>query len=440
MARRAARTPGERAALVLHLSRLGPPAPQPHHRRIARALLTEAAQRHDGQLFALGNGDLVLLCRHAPSPARTSAADDPASLKDNLARLFGGESAEPEAMVSLWLLPAQEVFLIAYATEQLGIAERSGNGLSPAAAERRGAVPVTLPAEPAPFAASADFTALLQRRTGALITRSGGIRPHSFRPLFREIALSPAALWARSAPADGTGPDPWLVRHFAHRLDDPLLALIEAALPGPGPLGMAGAPHDFALHVNLSVRTIVKERCAHLFQLCRSIGVKIGVEVSLVEAAAAPEAFEAARAALRRSGFRIVLGGVSHQTLRMVRPRSLDADLLKLDWSARLLRLAEPDRAALAAALGAIGMERVILNRADGEEAVLWGLAQGVGRFVGHHVEVMLAAGRMLTCSAAAGCTLGQCTERAASATAAGRRFCRNPVLLDSGAPSPGPL
>ena len=38
-------------ALALHLSRLPPPAPRPHHRRIARAVLDDAAARQGGPLL-----------------------------------------------------------------------------------------------------------------------------------------------------------------------------------------------------------------------------------------------------------------------------------------------------------------------------------------------------------------------------------------------------
>src|ERR1019366_417693 len=62
-AQRLARRPQGWTALALHLSRLRPPAPRPHHRRIAQAMLQDAARRHDGQVHALRNGDIVLLCR-----------------------------------------------------------------------------------------------------------------------------------------------------------------------------------------------------------------------------------------------------------------------------------------------------------------------------------------------------------------------------------------
>ncbi|MGH7070972.1 MAG: hypothetical protein ACREFO_13315 [Acetobacteraceae bacterium] len=435
-AHRAVRASESRIAVVLHLARLAPPGPQPHHRRIARALLTEAAQRHDGQLFPLGNGDLVLLCRSAAT--HTHSPDDPGALPDTLKRLFARESPDPGAMVSLWPLAEEADRLLTYARE------RTDTGALRSPAEPpRAALPETLPPpalqKHALQVLPPAVPELLQRRTAALISRTDGVRPRAIQPLFRDISFSPAALEACYAPLD-TGPaDPWLCRHLTHRSDEQLLALLGAALPGTGPLGMAGVPVGLAFHLSISPQVILRPRFDHFANLCRTIGVNVGIEVPLVAAVAAPTAFTAARTVLHRSGFQIVLGGISYQALRLIRPQALEVDLLKLDWTPKLARLAEADQRELAASLAAIGPERVVLRCADTEAALVWGLGQGIRRFLGHHVDAMLAARRMLACPAASACTLHQCAERAISATAPGRRFCRNLSLLDAGAPTSQP-
>src|SRR5574340_454059 len=125
-ATRAARAPAGKLALALHLGRLAPPAPHPHHRLIAQALLLEAAQRHDGQLYPLANGDLVLLCR-APAdrePA-TARADSPAALSATLARLFATEAPDPARIVSLWRLADEAEHLLADAAAELARPEHA---------------------------------------------------------------------------------------------------------------------------------------------------------------------------------------------------------------------------------------------------------------------------------------------------------------------------
>ncbi|MGH7083259.1 MAG: hypothetical protein ACREFV_12400, partial [Acetobacteraceae bacterium] len=442
-AHRALRAPESRIAVVLHLARLAPPGPGPHHRRIARALLIEAAQRHDGQLFPLANGDLVLLCRPPATPA--GSADDPGALPGTLRRLFAGETPEPNTIVSLWPLADQADRLLSYARERSDAVASPSIPEHPSVGPARAALPPPLPPsalpppalpDPVPLAFPPAIPELLQRRTAALISLTDGVRAHAIEALFRDISFSAAALDAHYAPPGARPADSWLCRHLTGRFDEQLLALVEAALPGDGPLGMAHATPGLALHLSISPELVVRPKFDHFATLCRTIGICIGIEVPLVAAAAAPAAFAAARAALHRSGFRIVLGGISPQALRLIRPQVLEPDLLKLDWAPKLGRLAEPDQRALATSLAAIGPERVVLQRADTEAALVWGLGQGIRRFLGAHVDAMLAAQRMLACPAASACTLHQCRERAASATAPGRRLCRNLSLLDARAPT----
>jgi DNA-binding winged helix-turn-helix (wHTH) protein len=78
---REARAPQGRIAVVVRLSRLPPPGPRPYHRRVARALLEDCAQRHGGQVLQLCTGQLEALpgqvshplprCHYAPLHSRT---------------------------------------------------------------------------------------------------------------------------------------------------------------------------------------------------------------------------------------------------------------------------------------------------------------------------------------------------------------------------------
>jgi hypothetical protein len=104
---------------------------------------------------------------------------------------------------------------------------------------------------------------------------------------------------------------------------------------------------------------------------------------------------------------------VPHLALLLAEPAALRPALLKLDWSPPMAELPAGERSALAAALERIGPERVVLHRADSEAALRWGLAQGVRRFQGRHVDAMLAARRMVACPHAARCGVNRCVEQA---------------------------
>ena len=98
----AATAPQGRMALVLRHRWLTPPGPRPHDRRMARAFLDDIAVRHDGQVFALGNGDMVLLSRRRQvrAPCPRGHARDAAGA----ARHSAAGSPDPAEVAAVWPL------------------------------------------------------------------------------------------------------------------------------------------------------------------------------------------------------------------------------------------------------------------------------------------------------------------------------------------------
>lgn len=412
------------SALVVHLGDRA--APKPHHRRIARSLLDDSAQRHGGQVFALRNGDLVLLCPSASlrAPVATRPAGSSEALPALLARLLRPEGSEPVAPVSVWPLPDSRERLLAYAAERL-----ADGGLTPldhAVAETE--LPIALAAAEARL-----LPDLLHRQTAVLIGGGGGVR---IQPLFREITYAEAALQAQPG-GEAMEPDPFMVRHFAARLEERVLAALPGEINRHGALDPASGP---PLHLNLAPASVTGAAFADLLAALRTHGAAIGVEISLVEAAADPDGFAQARSLLREAAIPLVIDGVSPLALRLTAPAALAADFVKLDWSPRLARLTAAEQRETRLALDAIGADRLILAGANHEEALQWGLLQGFRRFQGRHVDAMLAAGRLAACRHAAGCTLRQCGERALAVAPAGRLGCLAPAMLDGTAPPRGPL
>ena len=82
-----------------------------------------------------------------------------------------------------------------------------------------------------------------------------------------------------------------------------------------------------------------------------------------------------------------------------------------------------------------LGPERIILQRAQSEQAINFGLAHGINKFQGRHIDAMLSAARLRICSEGQHCSLRQCAERAAATSVATRRCCGNLPLLDRGLP-----
>jgi hypothetical protein len=429
--------------VVVRLSRLPPPGPRPYHRRVARALLEDCAQRHGGQVLQLSAGDLVLVAPAPPAPpagARAAeAAGSPLALPGLIARLLHMEEQGSE--------PA------AFAVSLAEGAERLRALLDDTAAPHLDDDAVARPRNPfagrlspgfAPLAPDAvtrllagGAAELLQRHAVARLPTRG--EPAALvRPVHQMLAVDAGQLAARLAHrADGQGQagmelpaDPWLARHIDAELGQAVLGLLHQAWGSRTPADAAPRPGASPLLLRLPLAVLTGEGFAAFAALPHGASPP-AIAVAIAEAAADPRGFDEVRTMLRAAGMPLVLDGLTHHALVLARPEMLEPDLVALAWSSALPRLADARREEVAAAIARIGPARMLLTGADSEPALRWGRAMGIQLFQGAHVDAMLAATRQLSCPHASVCGLRACTQRALAATAVGRAGCARPDLLD---------
>jgi len=425
-AERALHAPQGKLALALHLSRLKPPAPRPHHARIAQALLQDSAQRNDGQVFTMRNGDFVLLCA-APDSADPAAhpADAPQSLPHALTQLFGVDAPEGAALATLWRLRDQAGEFRAYiADRQMEPQHHSAEAIQSAYSEAAVQALESL-------LSAGNPAELLAQQTAIRLAGTKGM-PLSSRitPLFRELTFSFAALTERHETS-GALLDPFLFRHFAPLLDRRMLEHVQADLEDGGRLTRPALRINLPINLNMTLESIASPAFARFLQAAQSNGLRIGIEVSLMEAAADPLLMQYARTILARAGFLLLVDGLDHVALAMTHPAGLQPDFVKLIWSPRLNDAPTAMRANIDAAVARLGPDRIVLQRAETEAALLWGQSRGITRFQGFFLDAVQAASRIAVCHSARACTLRQCTSRGGTLNAALRAGCGNPALLD---------
>ena len=477
---REARAPLGRIAVVVRLSRLPPPGARPYHRRIARALLEDCAQRHGGQVFALGTGDLILLT----VPPAGDPPGGPLTLPPLLVRLLRTEDDTPDHAMIADAIPLADgrdrlVALLAAAADFNDAAPEDPDRDDGANDGQHDPVPLrpaTMTRHPTPADAATrllqdGIAPLLEFQTAARLPPHGAAPATPIRPVHRTLRVSPALLAARLASQTNPGPalashqdadpltdpsadpwaDPWLRQHLTSRLATALLAQLQHAWGSGGPLD--AAPRRGLPPMLLALPPAVVNGAAFAAFIARfpaaepSHGLAPRIAISMAEASADPAGFATARDRLRAAGMALVLDGLSHHALLLARPEALEPDLLTLAWSSALPRLPEARLADIAAAVHRIGAARIVLTGADSEAALRWGRAAGIQTFQGSHAEAMLAASRLMQCpgatsskasaSRATGCPLRACAERATATSAAGRAGCTNHRLLDQGVPDP---
>jgi hypothetical protein len=471
---REARAPLGRIAVVVRLSRLPPPGARPYHRRIARALLEDCAQRHGGQVVALGTGDLVLLT----VPPAGDPAGGPLTLPPLLARLLRSEDDTPEPIADAITLAdgrdrISALLDAAAAADDTPDDDAGHDDPAPVAATNISRMtttrprnifarqPAAMPDPPADAATrllAAGIAPLLQFQTAVRLPprpACADAAPRDaapaipIRPVHRALRISPALLAARLASQDpttavatpGAPPlaDPWLRQHLASRLAAALLAQLHTAWGTGSPLDPTprrGMPPLLLTLPPALVNGADFAAFAARFPATDTASAP-RIAISMAEASADPAGFAAARARLRAAGMPLVLDGLSHHALLLARPEALEPDLLALPWSSALPRLPEARLAEIAAAVQRIGPATIVLTGADSEAALRWGRAAGIQMFQGSHAEAMLAATRLMQCPGAAACPLRVCAERATATSPAGRAGCTNHRLLEQGVPDP---
>lgn len=378
-------------------------------------MLAEASSRHRGQLFTLVNGDLSLLF---PS------ADGGFELAATLASLFASDAPDAGLLLSRWSLPdrLEEFAAFLDALPTIAAAPDHTDQVSDLAAVTKLSNAVD----------ARRIRDLLERQTGALVTLGGSTR---VVPIYREVRFALPVLKARAAASGYPTSDQFLFRHLIAKLDSAMLAATTADLDYDRPM-LSGVPGgNIVLHVNMSIEAVLSPAFAALADAAAHMQARIAVEIGLLETFADTDAFVQARSRVKEAGFALVLDDVTHHALLVTRPAELGCDWLKLDWSRQIAQ----SGASLDRALQDFGPAKVILQNADTEEAVRWGIARGIRRFQGRHIDAILAASRLAVCPAAGKCTLRKCIEREGATTASGRIGCENLPLLDRSTPEPEP-
>ena len=439
---RALSQPRDRSVLVLHLSRLTPPAPRSYHIRIARVLMQDYAARFDGQVFAMRNQDLVLLCRNGGSsidrarrtldgsdPVERTGEDHgagPGSLPSMLGKLFSAD-ADPAMLTSFWRLDRDAPLLLSY------LAEHAGGVLSAEARDEQCDAVFGLAALQG-ILAKARLNDLISQRTGMLLrAERSRVLADRLVPAFREIEISLEPLNLGPLVNRATA-DPFLLRHLTCGLEARIVALLHDDLVVHGPLTRASIRGRLPLHVKLGPEMILSPGFAHLARQATLVGVRLGASISLMQLCADLELMKDVRRTLTLLEAELVVADVDAVGLTMVRSAELRSETIKLSWSPVM---AGSDGGRLGNQTGTLPRQvtssQLVLQNANSYDAVAWGQAQGISRFQGLFLDQVQTATRMALCPDAGGCTMRQCGTRAAAGNMASRAGCHRPELLDSG-------
>lgn len=400
-----------RVAVRVSLSGLKPQNRQEGHIRIALRMLEPMVDTYHGQMFLLGNSDIVFMLKE-PDPAdvetmlfklRALFSKDPLTYKD--------EGDGVDHFCTWFDLGGDDYgrFLDMVQAEAAEVQSRPREKvLKPLSAKLLGGVLERL--------SSLDVTALIHRQSAIAIKESSS----TAEVLFQEFFVSMSELQKTVAPDVDILANPWLFRHLSQTLDRQVLGAVARLDLGVG-------PNCYSLNLNIS--TVLSKSFAQ-FESAVDAGAGISVELQVLDALADSQGYYTVRSRLRDKGHKVVIDGVNETILQFMEVSQFDADLYKLAWSPEL-REAEHSN-VIGAAVASLGTAKAMLTRCDSEAAIQWGLERGIQQFQGRYVDAMLTAYTMALCPSAARCTLNQCMVRHGAVTKLLRSECFDNDMLDS--------
>lgn len=355
-------------AVVVSCARLPLLARRPALQAVAGRELHALARRLDLPLEDPGCGAAVLVC----PPARLGEL---ARALAGFAALFGPPPAtilaRPDADAGAlavgydWARP-DEAALLAGAVAPPAVTAAPARALAAGDLARLADALARLP-----------IAGLLRRQTALELAPAA--QP---RPLLCETYVSIAALTERVAPGVDLAARPALFRFLTRILDDQVLGALAAAPP-------AGAA---PLSLNLNLPSLGSD-AFKAFAAAWQAPARPIIEIQLAEILGAPQAFSHRRDALRRLGYGVLIDGIDAAALAMIAIERLAPDLVKLTWAPPAPPPAAAATAAAAARrIQALGADRVILARTENEEALRWGLSQGITRFQGFFIDRLAQA------------------------------------------------
>jgi EAL domain-containing protein (putative c-di-GMP-specific phosphodiesterase class I) len=362
-------------AVIFRLSRLDRSNRRDKHMQIVGNMLQEVTQQYPGRLFALQNGDVVMVCKGISRKAideqtdllRYLFNDDPAARESAQAADFCAtydlEMAQPQFLAALEDIREAEAKRRAELAVPVRIASAGETGVldSDRARELIDAV------------SRIDLSTMGRRQT--VWEMVPGKPP---QPRFDEFFFSIERLRHAVGENFDLAKDRALFLYLMRWLDRYMLqTLIRDHANFARPLS-----------VNISMSTLLSQDFTTFDdQRPTDWRDRIILEVQFADLVSNLPAFLTASDGLKRRGYQRCIDGIIHQALPFINFRRFDADYIKVIWDDALLQLDERSLRELCEAVVECGKGRVILARCGRREAIRVGQAMGIQLFQGWQVD-----------------------------------------------------
>jgi hypothetical protein len=384
-----------RRAVRLHLSLLAAHNRREQHIQAAINAFDGLIRMFDGEIFAIGNSDLILVFAGANVLKIDQAVQKVRFLFSEDA-LFEIDPAEGARKFCTWYDIESELDAfrrdVQNCLKQHQIRQATERKRPPAAANHRqteallniagsGSMSFAEYGNVEALLATADLTSLIRQQPICALTRDDPPQR-----VFDELFVSIADLQKTLAPDKSLTDDRWLFQRLTRTLDRRVLKVLN---------GSAGLSPTKSMSLNMNVATLLTPD----FQAFDS-GLRTGargtimLELNVLDIFGDIGAYVYARDLVRERGYRVCIDGLTHLTATFIDRDKLGADMVKIYWSPDIAEDPAGNQAiALAQSVRSAGAARVVLCRCNDGRAVRAGLELGIAMFQGRQIDRMLQDG-----------------------------------------------
>jgi len=375
-----------RGAVHIRLSILKPFNRREQYIRAAASGFDALIKALQGQLFTLGNSDLLFIYKYESrtqvetvvQKVRFLFSDDPLLAEDDEdnREFCTWYDAETEYGKILRLAQdmaeaeeerkAQQVQRRMGARDQLKARETRGQPLTPDVLDRVEEALVR-----------ADLSNLVRRQFVCGLNRE--MVPDQ---IFSEMFISIKDLRETLLPDVNLFSDLWLFQHLTETLDRRMLSML-------GKNDGISITGDISFNLNIS-SLLSPEFQAFDESLTASRRGSMVVELQKVDIFADLGSYLFAREFVQEKGYRVLVDGLTYLTMPMIDREKLGADYVKLIWHPEMVDGGSDMHGHVRSMIASADPSRVIMCRVDSQEAVDFGHMMGIKLFQGRHVESLI--------------------------------------------------
>ena len=213
----------------------------------------------------------------------------------------------------------------------------------------------------------------------------------------------------------------WLFLYLTQSLDKKTMASFEVA-------DIKNRTGKISINLNLS--TINTPEFANFEQYIKEQGQSIIVELQPIDMLNNMSLFVNVRERLHKSGHELLLDATTLEMLQTLNVKSLGFDYVKLFWH-DLVEEYNPESEELKNLFAEIGVNKVILAKCLGENAVRWGIKNGIRAFQGPYIDMLEVAMIRKHCPNGKRCTPADCLKRKKMISGYFRNMCDYKEILD---------